>query len=289
MRSIDDYNIFVQLVKKFSVKKVTTHAQSEDVAAILAAHPKLVIAMHHGPVTGGGHLISALYDILHKNGGDNRTPMWIVWKHFYTFPVVRHMIRWFTQISSHLKIDALLQLFNNEDSRDLLVLPEGELCFFGNGSDIQPFMSPKFIELAIRSHVPVLVVTHHGLHPVIKVIDLSGWKAKLLKPILPSQTARNLIEKNGIMNIPVGLPGRLDELQFSFKLYHPSITEEQLAEDVGERQLQLLKESEAVRNIMIDAVAFMSSSADSKVQADNGLSDDSGDREDGGNDKTKAA
>ena len=258
MRSIDDYNVFTQLFKKFSVKKVTTHSQSEDIASILAKYPKLLIAMNHGPVTGGGHVISALYDILSKNGGDNRTPLWIVWKHFYTLPVVRHMIRWFTQLPTHMEMEGLLQVFNKDESRDLLVLPEGELCFFGNGADIQPFMSPKFVELAIRSNVPVLTVTHYGLHPVIKVIDLSGWKAKLLKPILPSETARNLIERNGIMNFPTGLPGKLDELQFSFKLYHPSISAEELSEDLGERHEQLMIESAAVRDIMIKAVVSMS-------------------------------
>lgn len=254
MRTVDEYSMFMALVKKNYAKQIVLHESSEDIQDILRRYPRLVVAMNHGPMAGPLAGSIAMMDQYGKNGGENRKPIIIAWRGLYRIPVVRHLVRYMSQVRTPPNLDGFVKKLTKDGFTDLFVMPEGENCSFGNGLDIEPFLSPRFVELALRAGTPILIAVYVGSEVWSNIIPVSNRLDPLLR-MLPKKTFERIQDTRRINLSPMRLKA-IPKLQISFKLYHPKMTAADLHSD--DVRVKLEKESNAVRAIMqgmVDAMA----------------------------------
>ncbi len=186
-----------------------------------------------------------MIDQYYQNGGANRCPFGITWRGFYKMPLYKQVFSFLTQVDRAVSLADAYDLLANSDFTDCVIMPEGEYCNFGNGVDVQPFLSPKFIELAVRANVPVLVVAQKGSEvwswPVEVSENLMGFAEWL-----PGNLQKGL-KRSRMLNIPKPWRKKLDNLQLSFYLYQPKLTEWDLDENEERRMRQLQHEASKVR------------------------------------------
>jgi len=248
MKTVDEFSLTTAMLKKLYINQIIISEKSQDLSRILKAHPKLVVALNHGPMAGAFAGLIGIADMFQKSGGSARRPFGITWRTFYQLPISKQIFSYLTQVDRGLNFDEANQLLSNSAFTDCFIMPEGELCNFGNGLDVQPFLSPRFIELAIRNKAPVLIVAHQGSEKWAWPVAVND-QYKSLFNWLP-RNMRHSFKKSGIISIPKPLRRKLNQLYMSFYLYQPDIAEAQLAEDKAERVNQLQKEAQKVREQM---------------------------------------
>ncbi|GLQ33589.1 hypothetical protein [Litoribrevibacter albus] len=247
MKRIKDFSFVGKALTKVLAKKITFHPASDNMQEILADYPQLVVALNHGPMLGPLATTIALNKLYSENGGGDRKPIAIMWRLFYQIPLYKYAIQYITQVDRGLNFDEFLDKMENGGFTDLLVKPEGENCNYGNGLDIEPFLSPRFIEFALRLNVPVLVMVHQGSEQWGTTLPVSSKLDPLLKKLPKKSYDR--IRETRLLNIPK-LTHRLKELKVMYKLYQPEITLADLPEDLEQRKALIAEESEKVRTLM---------------------------------------
>lgn len=258
MRTVEEFSTFMAFIKRAYAGEVVLHATSDDLNEILARYPRMVVAMNHGPMAGPIAGSIAMMDQYRRNGGGHRRPIIIAWRGFYRIPVLRHLVRYVSQVKNPLNLEGFAQKITEGGFTDLFVMPEGENCNYGNGLDIEPFLSPRFIELALKADTPILVAVHRGSERWSNVIPVSDRFDGLLKNLPPKSFAR--IQASRRINVGTLRLTKIPKLQVSFKLYQPTMSKEDLNAPDAMQKLEI--ESQAVRNIMQTMVDSMSDTAD---------------------------
>ncbi|MFC3152275.1 hypothetical protein ACFOEK_14665 [Litoribrevibacter euphylliae] len=247
MKRFKDFSFVGKALTKVLTKKISFHPASDNMCEILSEHPQLVVALNHGPMLGPLATTIALNKLYSDNGGADRKPIAIMWRLFYQIPLYKYAIQYITQVDRGLNFDEFLAKMENEGFTDLLVKPEGENCNYGNGLDIEPFLSPRFIEFALRLNVPVLVMVHQGSEQWGKTLPVSSKLDPLLKKLPKKSYDR--IRETRLLNIPK-LTRRLKELKVMYKLYQPDISLSDLPDDIEQRKVMIAQEAEKVRSLM---------------------------------------
>jgi len=202
--------------------------------------------MNHGPMAGPVAGSIAMMDQYSKNGGSQRVPMIIAWRGFYHIPVVKHLIRYMSQVKMPFNLDGFVKQMAEKGVTDLFVMPEGENCTYGNGLDIEPFLSPRFIEMALKTGTPILIAVHTGSEQWSNIVPVSQKLNPLLK-FLPKKSYQRIKETGKINIAPMRLTS-ISDLQVSFRLYQPEMT---LSDLEKENKWELLQnESDKVRDMM---------------------------------------
>jgi len=247
MRSVKDFSLLAGAMTKALAKKISFHASSDNMREILAKHPKLIVALNHGPMLGPLASTITLNKLYMESGGNNRKPIVIMWRLFYQIPLYKYAIQYLTQVDRGLDFDEFLAKMEGEGFTDLFVKPEGENCNYGDGLEIQPFLSPRFIEFALRLNTPILVMVHQGSENWAKTLPVSKHLDPLLKK-LPKKSYER-IKETRLLSVPF-LVKRLKELKVMYKIYQPQITAEELDANLETRKALLQKESDNVRDLM---------------------------------------
>ena len=247
MRSVKDFSIPASAMTKALAKKITFSKKSDDMTAILSKYPKLIVALNHGPMLGPLASTITLNKLYRESGGSNRKPIVIMWRLFYQIPLYKYAIQYMTQVDRGLNFDEFLSKMENDGFTDLFVKPEGENCNYGDGLEIQPFLSPRFIEFSLRLNTPILVLVHQGSENWAKTLPVSKHLDPILKK-LPKKSYERITETR-LLSIPFLLK-RLKELKVMYKLYQPQISAEDLDTDLKTRKQLLKKESDQVRLLM---------------------------------------
>ncbi len=253
MRTVEQFSRFNALLRKTYSKKVSRHPSSDDLESILAQYPKLVVAMNHGPMAGPLAGSIAMMDQYSKSGGLQRKPVIIAWRGLYKMPLFKYIVRYMSQVKTPPNLDGFVKKLTEEGFTDVFVMPEGENCSYGNGLDIEPFLSPRFVELALKAGTPILIAVHTGSEAWSNIIPVSEKLDPVLK-VLPEKTYQRLKETRQVNFAPVVFRS-LPEIQVSFKLYKPQITLADLDSPNARDLLQ--QESERVREIMQSCVDHM--------------------------------
>ncbi|WP_369600190.1 hypothetical protein AAIA72_10065 [Hahella sp. SMD15-11] len=249
MRTLYDYEVFQALTRTLMLGRVSLSPESEDLTTLLGRHPRLVVALNHGPMLGPLAGLVAMSDLFCRHGGADRRPFGITWRQFYRIPVARQIFSYLTQVDHAIDFNEALQLLRSGEATDCVIMPEGQNCNFGDNRHIQPFLSPRFLELAIRAQVPVLIGVHHGSQAWERVVTVNdrvlaalGW--------LPD-SMRHRLQESRQLSLPA-LPRPLDEVRMTFRLYRPRLTERKLSHDKAVRSRQLWQEALEVRSLMED-------------------------------------
>lgn len=233
----------------------TTLTSQPPLSEIFEKNKKLVVVINHAAPLSWVPAVSLLTKEACKSGGGDRLPRGIIDQFFYQFKPLRPVAKYVTQSDEYLNFDQLIEHFHKAEQADLVIFPEGSNCFFGPSDEIQKFRSPRFIEIAVRAEVPVLVVTHAGSEIWGQVFKFPPTFSAII-PFLPPWAQKG-IASQGLVTMPT-FPVPLDDFRMDCELYIPKLKESDLSEDKHERRAQLEKEAEHVRTIMQTSLATLS-------------------------------
>ncbi|GAA3937941.1 hypothetical protein [Litoribacillus peritrichatus] len=247
MKSVKDFSLVAGAMTKALAKKISFYPASDNMRDILAKHPQLVVALNHGPMLGPLASTIALNKLYMEHGGEERKPIAIMWRLFYQIPLYKYAIQYITQVDRGLNFEEFLAKMENGGFTDLFVKPEGENCNYGNGLDIEPFLSPRFVEFSLRLNTPILVLVHKGSENWATTIPVTNKLDRVLSKLPKKSFDR--IKETRLLSIPTILK-RLKELKVMYQLYYPEITAADLPTDIDQRNALLAEEANKVRAVM---------------------------------------
>jgi hypothetical protein len=249
MRTIDSFGLFNYLLKPMYFNKVSVYPDEKSFRDIIENNPKLVWAVSHGPGFAPAFITAAITDILLKNGGAERTQMAIAWKHFYKIPLLKQVTQLYTQLDHPPTGAEIVQLFAEKDFNDFVVYPEGENAIFGDGTKVEKFVSPRFLEVAINAGVPILVAAHYGSQNSASIVHLTEKNTKWIKKWGPN-AIKKLAQPGDVY-----LPGffkksKTDEFKINITLYQPKLTKDELYDPESDKEALLAEEADVIKALM---------------------------------------
>lgn len=247
MRKLKDYQPFLSALLKTIAEE--THFEDRDALATVLKNPRLVVVINHSTPISWIPPICLLAEKATHAGGGERIPRGIIDKFFYTVPFLRTLAEYFTQSDSPQSFEDILESFQAAEKTDLVVFPEGAMTFFGDLRQIQPFRSPRFIEIAIRAKAPILVVVHRGTEEWNSLFPIPKEIAPYIGMV--SSFFGKKAGEETFVNLPTNLK-RIPKLSMITKLYLPQLYEADLSADPRERRRQIAAEADRVRDLMQD-------------------------------------
>ena len=234
-------------LRPWFLQDIKLHHHSDCLTTAINRHPQLLCIMNHGGFYGPWAAALAYHYLFLNHGGGNRKPTGIAWRGFYKLPIYKQITEYLTQTASPLDYQACKSLMSEKVFNDMIILPEGTNCHYFDGHTLQPFISPRFIELSIETQTPLLLFIHQGSEHWSIPVNIP----KLLMPLvsmLPRRYKQGL-ERSKLINIPHMLKGSIPELNVVCKLYQPSIHPSALRDKAFSRKL-IEQESLKIRSMM---------------------------------------
>ncbi|MBX3016638.1 MAG: hypothetical protein KF767_02020 [Bdellovibrionaceae bacterium] len=245
MKRLGEYQGFLSALLRSMVERF--EFQSDDDMTELMREPRLMVVLNHGTPISWVPPICLLTEKAVDHGGDDRISRGIIDKFFYSNPITQPIAEYVTQSPTPQSFDELLEQFRSVERTDLVVFPEGAMTFFGDVSEIQPFRSPRFLEIAIRAEAPLLVAIHRGTEE---------WNLRLPLPLELIQTVSMFskffgakLQEDAQINLPVRLR-KVPNFRMRVQKYVPELKASDLAEDLTERRAQLQLEADRLRTRM---------------------------------------
>ena len=161
LRKLSDYEIVTSKVLSW-VAKDTRFKSRPSLDRIFSEHPRLVVVFSHSSPLSWIPAPCLLTAHAAARGGGSRRPIAVMDRFFYSIPILKQLATYISQSAKPLSFEELIQHFENLQTVDLVVFPEGSNCFFGDPSELQPFRSVRFIEIAVRTKTPLLLCVHRG-------------------------------------------------------------------------------------------------------------------------------
>jgi len=245
LRTLGDYNPVLKALFDSIVEK--SLFQSEMPLEELLRNPKLLVIMNHSTPLSWIPSVSFLCNQVVAAGGAHRKPRGIADRWFYTNPLTTLLAEYLTQSSKPETLDELIRHFSAAQDTDLVIMPEGANTFFGDLSKIQPFRSPKFIEISIRTQAPLLLVVHKGSENWSLPVQVPQFWSLYLSMIAPFFSQQ--IQSGKHLNFPFPVQ-KIQDFRMSVRLYNPKLYESDLSAHPLERKSQLEAEAEQIREIM---------------------------------------
>ena len=215
---------------------------------ILKREPKLLWISTHGPTLGAIALIAAIRKIGPENGAKDRIMLIVAERTLYDNPLGKQLAIYLSQMRQPMSLEEITTCMKNSPANDLLIAPEGGNSLFGDGVAVQPFRSPKFVEIAVRNNMPMVLYAHRGA-------EIWG-KRRLYKKrwckfynILFSQHLHKKFKENGWI-FHITFPRRVPLFRIFLKLYFPELKAEALSEDEDLKMMQLWQEADKVKDQM---------------------------------------
>ena len=251
MRTLGQYRQTLDFVLNWS-----THTYSFEcrpsLEEVFQEHPRLIAVLSHSTPLSWVPAACLLGHYACLAGGAERTPLGIMDRFFFRIPLIRYIAEYVTQSSKPMSFDELKESFQTMSHADAIVFPEGSNCFFGSPDVIQPFRSPRFVELSIRTNTPILLAVHHGSENWAAALKFSE-QAMTVTKYMPDFLAKR-INKSGIFALPLP-PRKIPYFRMLCELYEPKLKLTDLKEDSSELKLQIELESEQIRQRMAELLS----------------------------------
>ncbi len=246
MKALREFEPFLsQLMLKLA--RETHFSSSPSLREILDQNPRLVVAFNHASPLSWLPAIALLTAHVCARGGGGRRPMGVMDKFFFAVPGFRTIAQQLTQSDHPLNFEELVEKFRAKEGTDIVLFPEGSNCFFGDPTDLQPFRSPRFIELSIRTSTPILLCAHRGSEnwgvslPVPKdVFALIDHLPKFAADFLGAR-----LKQTGHFTLPL-LPLPMESFDMRCELFVPALAEADLSDDPEECRSQVRAEADRV-------------------------------------------
>lgn len=255
MKHIRDYEPILSHIM-LSIAKETRFRCRPSLAKVLEENPKLVIAFNHASPLSWLPAVSLLCAHVTARGGGSRIPMGVMDKIFFSLPGIKKLAHQITQTERPLGFSELHDAFLKGNVTDVIVFPEGSNCFFGRPEELQPFRSPKFVELAIRARAPILVCVHRGSERWAQALPIKEEiieKLDLL-PKFAYDFLESRLKRTGLFTLPL-FPKPMERFEMLCEVYQPTLKEEDLSHDLNERRAQIKSEADKIHQKMESMLA----------------------------------
>jgi 1-acyl-sn-glycerol-3-phosphate acyltransferase len=229
------------------IAKKTRFRSRPGLAEVLAEHPRLIVVFNHSTPLSWLPAIALLTAHTCARGGGSRRPMGVMDRFFFSVPGLRAIAHQLTQSDHPLGFEELITKFRTAQGTDIVIFPEGSNCFFGDPAEVQPFRSPRFVELAIRTGTPILLCAHRGSEKwahAVHVDESLTSKIDLLPPVIADFLGKRLRE-TGLLTVP-RIPTQLDHFDMLCELYKPALAEADLEGDPSLAREQIAAEADRV-------------------------------------------
>ena len=253
MRNLAEYEPYLTTLLSLVAPKTSLNSEP-SLKDIMASEKKLVIAVNHASPLSWVPASALLAREVVRAGAGDRIPRGIMDQFFFDFAPLKPIAQYVSQSKEYLNFDELVDHFENAEQADLVIFPEGSNCFFGRPDEIQKFRSPRFIEIAVRADVPILVCTHSGSESWGQPFKFPPTFSAVI-PFLPPWAQKG-IANSGMVTMP-NFPVPLEDFRMQCELYRPKLKASDLSEDKHERRAQLHQEAEHVRSIMESTLASL--------------------------------
>jgi 1-acyl-sn-glycerol-3-phosphate acyltransferase len=246
MKALREYEPILSKIM-LSLAKETHFYCKPSLGEVLAQNPRLVVAFNHASPLSWLPAISLLTAHVCARGGGSRRPMGVMDKFFFAVPVIRAIAHQLTQSDRPLGFDELVEKFKTSEGTDIVLFPEGSNCFFGNPEELQPFRSPRFVELAVRTGTPILLCAHRGSEKWGSALPVpQDFLAKIdLLPKVAADFLADRLRKTKLFTLPL-LPTQMDRFEMRCEVYKPELTDEELSDDRDECRRQVQAEADKV-------------------------------------------
>lgn len=246
MKTVKEYLPFLEKALAYTTRS-TYFVSQPHLRDLFKDHSNLIFVANHSTPLSWLPTICLLGTETARNGGENRTPIGVMDKFFFEWPVFKPLSEFLTQSAVLWSFDEILDRLNNSENLDLMLFPEGSNCFFGEPSEIQNFRSPRFIELSIMTQTPVVIVVHEGSENWATALDV-GEKLVPLTQYFPNYVQKK-IDETGILTMPL-IPFTIEAFKMTCAIYRPTMTKDDLSDDLPTRKQQVREEAEKVREFM---------------------------------------
>ncbi len=259
MVSIDS----VALVARASRKMLTKRVHFVDDFSwheYFSKKRRTLMVVNHGPLYGPVLFFGGIVPRLADMGLGRMTYAGIAHPIVFTFPGVARQFGVSRRGRERYNVEDYVRLFQEEGLDALVVAPEGEYCIYGNGLDIQPFRSPRSLEIALRCDCRIMLAMGKGFETWQRNISIKApWRKKVIRAgsmLLPNvdRLDEEYLEKADRYSVQL-MPLRVRDFYICSRLYEPKLRAEDLADDIETRRQQLGVEAERMRSqmqVMVD-------------------------------------
>lgn len=224
------------------IAKQTRFRARPGLTELLEQNPRLVVVFNHASPLSWLPAISLLTAHVCAKGGAERKPMGVMDRFFYSVPGLRAVAHQLTQSDHPMGFEELVAKFRTSQGSDIVIFPEGSNCFFGDPFEVQPFRSPRFVELAVRTSTPILLCAHRGSEVWAQAVAVPGELHSLLDflPAVVRHFLSDRIKETGLLTIPK-IPSRLEHFEMLCELYVPILKESELSsnKEVASEQIRV--------------------------------------------------
>jgi hypothetical protein len=230
---------------------------------------RALIVANHGPIIGPLVWVMALFPRIADLGFGHLTYSAIAHPIIRNIPIFARMVGFEKQRGKRLRTADYVELFKEGRLNILSVAPEGEYALYGNGVDIQPFRSPRSLEIALEADCRIILVVGKGFERWQRSVSIEeGWRKRLVKWMAVKIPFLDKLDEGALENAAQfsisGLFGRIPDFYVASEVYEPELTAAMLAEDRATRDNQLSAEAARMRLQMIrmlDGIRATTSSA----------------------------
>ncbi len=217
---------------------------------------RALIVANHGPILGPFVWVAALFPRIVDLGYGHLTYSAIAHPIIRNIPIFARIVGYEKRKGKRLRTADYIELFNSGRLNILSVAPEGEYALYGNGVDIQPFRSPRSLEIALRADCRVVLAVGKGFEHWQRNLSIGKRRRKrLVKAVAMKIPFLDKLDEDALENAQQlsisGVFGRIPDFTVATELYDPELTVETLAEDRTTRDRQLRVEGERMRRQMI--------------------------------------
>jgi hypothetical protein len=224
-----------------------TYFQSEKRALIVA---------NHGPIIGPLVWVMALFPRINDLGYGHLTYSAIAHPIIRNIPIFANMVGFEKKKKGErLRTADYIELFRSGRLNLLSVAPEGEYALYGNGVEIQPFRSPRSLDIALEADCRIILLVGKGFERWQRNLSIKEpWRKQLARRValtIPflDKLDEEALERARQISIS-GVFGRIPTFSIASEIYEPKLTATTLAKDRNSRDKQLWDEAHRIRQAM---------------------------------------
>lgn len=255
MVRLDQFDKYVRPLQRLFIRRVH-FIDGMPWQDLLTKENKGLIVLNHGPIIGPFVWIIAVLPRIVDMGYGHLKYSAIAHPIIRNVPFFAKMVGFEKRGGKRLGVDDYVRLFDNDELNLVSVTPEGEFSLYGNGVDMQPFRSPRGLEIALRARTRIILMVGKGFESWQTNVPIDKpWQKRMVRwfarriPFLDrlDEEALGQATKLSISRIF----GRIPDFYVSSEMYEPELKLEDLSEDRETSRKQLWEEAERMRQRMI--------------------------------------
>lgn len=203
---------------------------AKDYSELIKKHSQILHLGFHGAPLGTLPFGFHYPRFATRSGGGDRIPMSILHRSFFSIPIFGQFCRDVWNSSPDINTEIINKRLESGEVNDLFIWPEGDLTIFADEYTLAPFRSTKFIEIAIKNDLPMLLWGHVGTKPW--QICLQPKKHKWLKPVADffNPNLYALTMEHDKIYLPLNIY-RLKGVHHMYRFHIPDVKSKDLPDD----------------------------------------------------------